>query len=416
MNRYDVAVIGGGPAGSMAAIRAGELGARVIVLERNETLGKKLLLTGNGRCNVTNNAPIEVFIKKFGPHGRFLRHAFHTFSNQDLITLLESNGCRLKVEGEGRVFPVSDKARSILDCLNRLCQNADVTLETQSRVGAVKAKKNGFELAVTEHERIFSRTAIIATGGCSYPQTGSTGDGLRLARTLGHTVTALHPGLVPLFTKESWVQEVQGVTLKNIHLYVGTGMMKFSSGPGDLLFTHFGVSGPLILDASSIIIAHIDERGSLPLAIDCIPGLNREELDRRLVRDFAARGGRTLTAVLREFVPRKLIPLVIRLGEVDPGKKTDTVSRAERLRLIRALKGLKLTLVGSLGIDNAMVTSGGVKTSEIDRQTMESKREPGIYFCGEVIDGCAPSGGYNLQQAFSTGYCAGEHAAFRAQK
>jgi len=411
MHLYDIAVVGGGPAGTMAAIRAGQLKKNVVLIERNDSIGEKILLTGKGRGNITNIAPLDTFIKKFGRQGAFLKSAFFAFFNEDLIDFFKSKGLKLKIERQGRVFPVTDSARSIVEVLKRHLVENKVELLYNMRLLDIKRKDGLFQLHLEGKNRIEAKKVILTTGGASFKITGSTGDGFHIARRLGHTVAPLKPALVPLRTKELWVKELQGLTLKNIRITFEYGRKKIVSDIGELIFTHFGISGPLVLDLSGNVISILEEDKEVYLLIDLKPGLKPEQLENRLLNEFNAKGNTQLKNTMKSFLPHRLIPLFIRLIGLEPERRVNQITRQERRSIISLLKALPLTIIGSLPLEEAMVTNGGISTKEINPRTMESKIIPGLYFAGEIIDVCAPSGGYNLQQAFSTGYLAGEKAA-----
>ncbi len=406
----DIAVVGAGAAGIMAAIRAGQLKKNVVLVERNSSLGRKILLTGKGRCNLTNTAPVETFIEKFGKQGPFLRTAFFIFFNQDLMDFFKSNGLALKEERQGRVFPSDDRASSVVKALEKSLADNNVRIIYDSRVMEIKNEGGYFRLGLGDGA-FLAKKVILATGGASYKATGSTGDGFRIAKTLGHTFTALKPGLVPLTTKEVWVKDLQGLTLKNIRVTFECDKKKMTSEVGELLFTHFGVSGPLVLDLSNEITGLLWEKKHVSLYIDLKPGLTVEQLDNKLLREIEAHGSINIKNMLKEMLPLKLAPVFISLLKLDAAKRINQLAQKERQAIITLLKGLKLTISGTLPLEEAMVTLGGISTKEIDPRTMESRKVPGLYFAGEIIDAHAPSGGYNLQQAFSTGYLAGEKAA-----
>ncbi len=411
MKIYDLAVVGAGPAGMMASIRAGQLKKNVVLVERNDSLGKKIMLTGKSRCNVTNIAPIAIFIEKFGKPGNFFRSAFSVFSNQDLIDFFQSQGLQLKIERQGRVFPVTDSAYSIVKVLKECLYQNRVTVLYKMRLIDLKRKETIFHLHFENRTSIQARKVILTTGGASYKITGSTGDGFHLAKKLGHTIIPLKPGLVPLKTKELWVKELQGLTLKNIRLTFQYDKKKIVSEIGELLFTHFGVSGPLVLDLSNKIVHLLEENPEVNLFIDLKPGLEPEQLENRLLNDFRTKGNTELKNLLKNLLPQKLIPVFVNLSGLDAAKKANQINQQERSSMVNLLKAFPLTISGSLSLEEAMVTDGGISTKEINPQTMESRIIPGLYFAGEIIDGCASSGGYNLQQAFSTGYLAAERAA-----
>ena len=409
---YDIVVVGAGPAGAMAAIRASQLKKKVVLIERNESIGRKILLTGKGRCNITNIAPLDTFVEKFGKQGSFLRSAFFTFFNQDLIDFFQAKGLELKRERQGRIFPVTDSASSVVKILKKYLLEGRVRLLYNMRLADIKRKDNLFQLHLQDKSRLDAKKVILATGGLSYKKTGSTGDGFYIAKRLGHTIIPPEPALVPLKTKQPWVKELQGLSLKNIRISFEWGRKKIVSDVGELMFTHFGVSGPLVLDLSSKIISILKEHKQARLFIDLKPGLSPEQLKNRLLNEFIVKGKAQLKNIMKGLLPQRLIPVFIRLLGLNPEKKASQVTQKERGLIVDSLKSLPLIISGSLPIEEAMVTAGGVSTREINPRTMESKIIPGLYFAGEIIDGCAPSGGYNLQQAFSTGYLAGQKAAY----
>jgi predicted Rossmann fold flavoprotein len=410
MTSYDIAIIGAGAAGCMAAIRARRSGKSVVLLEKNELIGKKILMTGKGRCNLTNSGKLDTFIEKFGRPGQFLRNAFYAFSNEDVMDFFRSNGLELKSERQGRVFPLSDSARSVTQVLEKCLEENKVDVRYKVRIRELKKDAGSF-LMDTDGGPIRAKKVILATGGASYKDTGSTGDGFQIAQALGHTILPLKPGLVPLKTKETWVKEVQGLALKNIRLIFIAGKKKIKSDVGELLFTHFGVSGPLVLDMSADIVKLLSEEGQVSLSIDLKPGIDSSEMEDKLLREIKEHGGREIKTMLAGALPLKLAPLIMKLVDIDLHKKVHQMNKDDRRKLAKILKELPLTITGPLALEEAMVTCGGVSIKEIDPRTMESKIVPGMYFAGEIIEGGAPSGGYNLQQAFSTGYLAGESAA-----
>lgn len=412
MHIYDIAVVGAGPAGTMAAIRAGESGKNVVVLETNDSIGKKILLTGKSRCNITNIASMDTFVEKFGNQGAFLRSAFFAFSNQNLIDFFEVKGLKLKTERQGRVFPVTDSARSVVKILKRYLQETKVPILYNMRLVNIKRRSDCFQLDVNGKDKINAKKVILATGGASYKITGSTGEGFRIAQKLGHTIVALKPALVPLKAKELWTKQLQGLSLKNLRIIFQHGTRRIVSDIGEVMFTHFGVSGPLILDFSGRIISILRETKQVRLFIDLKPGLEPEQLENRLLNEFKTKGNIQLNNEMRDFLPRRLIPVFINLLNLEPKLKVSQVTKKQRRSIIELLKALPLTITGALPIEEAMVTNGGISSKEINPRTMESKIVPGLYFAGEIIDGCASSGGYNLQQAFSTGFLAGRQTAY----
>lgn len=412
MQVYDIAVVGAGAAGIMAALQVSLLKKNVVLIERNRSIGKKILLTGMGRCNITNIATINTFIEKFGRHGNFLRSAFFAFFNHDLIEFFRARGLALKIERQGRVFPATDRACSVVEVLREYLLENKVGLLYNMRLLNIKKKKDFFQLNMENKDKIYAKKIILATGGASFKRTGSSGDGFRIVKKLGHTIVPLKPALVPLKTKEPWVKQLQGLSLKNVRIIFKYGNKKITSDVGEIIFTHFGVSGPLVLDLSGRIVSIVDKHREISLFLDLKPGLKPEQLENRLLREFSARKNAQLKNTMKSLLPHRLIPVFLRIAGLVPEKKINQVIRVERHAIIKLLKALPLTVGGSLPIEEAMVTDGGVSTKEINPRSMESRIIPGLYFAGEIINGCAASGGYNLQQAFSTGYLAGKKAAY----
>lgn len=410
---FDVAVIGGGAAGSMAAIRAGELKKSVILIERNDSIGKKILITGKGRCNITNTAPIETFIDKFGSSGKFLRTALYKFFNTDLMEFFRLGGLDMKIERQGRVFPVTDKARSVVEVLENCLAGNGVKVKYKARLEAIKMKDGVFRLELEGPRIVVTKKVVLAAGGASYKATGSTGDSFSIAAKLGHTIVPLKAGLVPLVTKEKWVKDLQGLGLDNIRIRFECGRKKLVSEIGELMFTHFGISGPLVLDLSGEVAALLGENKEVRVLIDLKPALTAEQIEKRMLNDLKGPGRMQFKNVMKGYLPHRLIEVFMNLAGIDAEREANQITYEERRTILNLFKALPLTIKGALPIEEAMVTGGGVSTREIDPRTMESKIVPGLYFAGEIIDGCASSGGYNLQQAFSTGHLAGENAASR---
>jgi predicted Rossmann fold flavoprotein len=406
--KHTVAVVGGGPAGLMAAARAAERGNQVILIEKQPFLAQKLRITGKGRCNITNSADISTFIEKINSNPYFLYSAFYTFTNTDVIQLFHQLNVPTKEERGGRVFPVSDRAKDVAEALIAYAKSQGVSIQN-GRVDKLLVQ-NGCILGVKlkDGKEILADRIVIATGGMSYPKTGSTGDGYRLAQQAGHNVVPPKPALVPLETAEPWAGDLMGLSLKNVTATIlnQKGKTIFSE-LGEMLFTHFGVSGPLILSASAHM-KNIETEG-YRLIIDLKPALTRELLDKRIQRDFAAELNKNFSNALTRLLPQKLIPVVIDLCGIEPTQKVNQITKQQRGVLLDVLKQLTLHITKARPIEEAIVTAGGVCTDEINPSTMESKLTKGLYFAGEVIDVDGYTGGYNLQIAFSTGYLAGEH-------
>lgn len=403
-----IIVCGGGAAGLIAAGTAAKTTDKVILIEKNEHLGRKLRITGKGRCNITNACDIEDMISMYPVNGKFLYSALYTFSNDDIISLLNEYGVETKVERGGRVFPVSDDARDVVAAMRRYALKKNVTLkkcEIKSLIiqnGVIKGVK-------TSSGEILGDKVIMCTGGMSYPQTGSDGAGLRMCKNAGHTIVTPTPSLVPLCAEEKWCRDVMGLSLKNVEVTAYSSKKKLYSGFGEMLFTHFGVSGPLILSLS----AHIKKemKNGVCIKIDLKPALDESQLDNRILRDFEKQKKKHLINSLDALLPKALIPIVIELAQIEPHKSVCEITREERKRLLETIKGLEVHISGYRPISEAIITSGGIKTSEINSSTMESKIIQGLYFAGEMIDVDGYTGGYNLQVAWSTGYLAGLNAA-----
>ena len=385
----------------------------VILLERNNCIGKKILLSGKGRCNITNIVSLDEFIAKFGRQGEFLRSAFSNFFNQDLIDFFKAKGLELKIERQGRVFPVTDRAASVIEVLNKCLLESKVKVLYNKRVSAIKKEEGLFQLFIEDGRQLSAKKTILATGGGSFGFTGSTGDGFAIAKKLGHTIVALRPGLVPLKTAETWVKELKGLTLKNIRLVFKSKGKRIISNTGELLFTHFGVSGPLVLDLSEPALGLLAQNGELILEIDLKPGLTPKQLEGRLLREFEIAGKKSIRNVLKDMLPLRLIDVFINLLGLEKEERANQLTKEKRRAIVHLFKSFGLRITGSLPLEEAMVTCGGVSTKEINPRTMESRLVQGLYFAGEIIDLSAPSGGYNLQQAFSTGYLAGREACLR---
>ena len=398
---YNGIVIGGGPAGMFAAITAAQRGQKVLLLERNDRLGKKLLITGKGRCNVTNNCSSQEVLQNTPRNGRFLYSALTAFPPERTMAFFESHGCPLKTERGNRVFPVSDKAVSILDCLQNELRRQKVTVKT-ARVQEIITLEGRAVGVKTQSEVILADWVILATGGASYPTTGSTGDGYEMAQKLGHTIVPAVGSLVPLETAGSDCQDMQGLSLRNVgvKLLNAKGKVLYKDF-GELLFTHFGISGPTVLSAS----CHLKGEGCR-LVIDLKPALEENKLDERIRRDLEMYKNRAMENALIDLLPRSMIPVVLRRLEIDPEMQANSLTKQKRRALVELLKGFSVEITGKRPVAEAIITSGGVKVSEIDPKTMESKKVPGLYFAGEVIDCDAYTGGFNLQIAWATAWAA----------
>lgn len=420
-----VIVIGGGAAGMMAAIAAAEAGNKVLLLEKNEKLGKKLFITGKGRCNVTNAADMDGLFAGVCTNGKFLYSAFYQFDNRAVMELLERAGCPLKIERGERVFPVSDHSSDIIAALQRELKKRGVEVRLHTEVKELLTRplseaeteqsgeisKKGVQavctgVRLTSGETIAADQCIVCTGGVSYPSTGSTGDGYRFAESTGHKLVAPRPALVPLEVQESWCGELMGLSLRNVSVSMINGKKELYQGFGEMLFTHFGVSGPLILSASSFYGRRKSD--AVMLYIDLKPALNPEQLDKRLLRDFEGQKNKQFKNALGGLFPAKLIPVMIRLSGIHPDKQINEVTKEERRRLLELTKRLPLTVTGTRSFAEAIITQGGVSVKDINPSTMESKLVRGLSFAGEVLDVDAMTGGFNLQIAWSTGYLAAQ--------
>lgn len=399
---YDGIVIGGGPAGMFAAITAAKRGQRVLLLERNDRLGKKLLITGKGRCNVTNNCSVEEVLRNVPRNGRFLYSALNTCPPNAVMDFFATAGCELKTERGNRVFPVSDRSQSVLEALQREMRCAGVEIRTD-RVREILTA-DGMVSAVRGQNATYGcHWVILATGGLSYPTTGSTGDGYSMAEKLGHTIIPAQGSLVPLETEGSDAPDMQGLSLRNVDVkLLDAKGKKLFTDFGELLFTHFGVSGPTVLSAS----AHLKGE-NCRLVIDLKPALDEGKLDTRLLRDLEMYKNRSMENALTDLLPRSMIPVVLRRLNIDPAMQANSLTKQQRRSLVELLKAFSLTITGKRPVAEAIITSGGVKVGEIDPKTMQSKIVPGLYFAGEIIDCDAYTGGFNLQIAWATAYAAG---------
>ncbi len=401
-----VVVVGAGASGCMAAITAAQNGGDVVLLDKNDKIGRKLLITGKGRCNVTNNCDMDTLVSSVTSNGKFLYSAFAAFTPQDVMSFFEDNGVPLKTERGFRVFPQSDKAVDIVDALYRLIVKLRIRLVRDNVTELIL--DGGKVIGVRGSRREYlADSVIVCCGGCSYPATGSSGGGYALARQAGHTIIAPVPSLVPVEVRESWCKQLQGLSLRNVSLTVRNGGKTVYSDFGEMLFTHFGVSGPMVLSASARMCRL--KGTDIKLVIDLKPALTNEQLDKRIQRDFEKYINRDIINALGDLLPQKLIPVVIQLADIDPHAKCRDITRTQRFDLLSVLKELTLTFKSFRPIEEAIVTAGGVSVKEINPKTMESKLVKGLYFAGEVIDVDAYTGGFNLQIAFSTGHLAGSN-------
>ncbi|MBO6178592.1 MAG: NAD(P)/FAD-dependent oxidoreductase [Selenomonadaceae bacterium] len=408
MSALRIAVIGGGAAGMMAAITAAENGAKVILLEKMPLLGKKMMITGKGRCNVTNDSPNVEIIKNIKGNGKFLYSAVNSFSPKDVMNFVENLGVPLKVERGRRVFPVSDMAKDVADAFKNRLLDLGVDIRTDMAVEKILTAENKVAGVLTKRgEKINADRAILAVGGASYPATGSSGDGYKMAKALGHKVTDIFPALVPLETEEDWVKEATGLSLRNVKAALIVDGKKVEEEFGEMLFAHFGITGPIILSLSRTASKSLSEGKSVEIAIDLKPALDEDTLDKRIERDFEKYKSKIAKNAMTDLLPQKLIAPVLDAAYIDEEKIAGEISKKERRLLVRALKGLVLTILKTRPIAEAIVTAGGVSVKEINPKTMESKLVKGLYFAGEVIDIDGFTGGYNLQAAFSTGRAAG---------
>lgn len=402
-----VVIIGAGPAGMTAAYSASQNGVDVVLVEKNERVGRKLLITGKGRCNITNNCEVEELIANVNTNGKFLYSAFYTFTNDSVMEMFESLGVRLKTERGNRVFPESDRAMDVVDAMARLIKRKNIKLVTGKTVKDIKEKNGKVESVVlSDGKEIKADAVIIATGGASYQRTGSTGDGYRLAEKLGHKITPLKPSLIGLEIQEDFVYKLKGLSLRNVAINVyGKKNKKIYDDFGEMEFTDYGVDGPIIKSASCIMRDLSKE--SYKISLDLKPALDHEKLDKRVQRDFQKYINKRFENSLSDLLPSKMIPVVVELSGIDPATPVNSITKEERRNLVNTIKNIEMHVKRYRPMEEAIVTSGGVKTSEINSSTMESKLVEGLYFAGEVIDVDAYTGGFNLQIAFSTGYLAG---------
>lgn len=411
-----VIIIGGGPAGMIAAISAAKENGEVILIEKNNSLGRKLLITGKGRCNITSSIEMDEFIKNIPGNGRFLYSAFQNFTNQDIIEIIEKNGIKVKEERGNRIFPVTDRAEDVLNCLiKEMKKYKNIEIRTGKKVESILTE-NGevFGVKLETGEKIFATKVILATGGKSYPVTGSDGDGYKMAKALGHTIEKIQGSLVPLTGDQKLCQSMQGLSLRNVKITIKDieKNKKIYDDFGELLFTHFGVSGPTILSSSAHLLRYKDidrlfKEKKIKLYIDLKPALSNEELDLRIRRDFDEIKNKEFKNSLEKLLPKKMIPAILNLSGIDLNKKVNSITKEERQKLIELLKNFEINIDGFRPVEEAIVTAGGISIKEINPKTMESKIIKGLFFAGEIIDVDAYTGGFNLQIAYSTGYTAG---------
>lgn len=405
-----IIVVGGGAAGMMAAVTAARKGKNVLLLEKNEKLGKKLFITGKGRCNITNSAEIDELFSAVVSNPKFLYSSFYSLTNDQVIEFFEELGVKTKVERGGRVFPESDHSSDVIRALEQELKRLGAEIRLRTEVKEILAEGGRAKgVRLSSGEKLNSDAVIIATGGISYPSTGSTGDGYRFARECGHKVTELSPALVPMEVEEWYAKELMGLSLRNIEIRITDGKKKLYEEFGEMLFTHYGVTGPVILSASSIVGKKLKEH-PLTLHIDLKPALTEEQLDKRVLREFEASHNRQFKNAVDSLFPAKLKPVIVELSGIPEEKKVNEVTKEERLRFVRMIKDFSMTLTAMRGYNEAIITKGGVSVKEIDPGTMESRLVNRLYFAGEVLDLDAVTGGYNLQIAWSTGYLAGMNA------
>lgn len=406
----NVIVVGGGAAGMMAAVFAARNGQNVQLLEKNEKLGKKLFITGKGRCNITNAADIEDLFTAVISNPKFLYSGFYSFTNQQVIDFFEELGVKTKIERGERVFPVSDHSSDVIAAFSRELKLLGVSVSLHTEVRELLCEQDKVcGVLLTNGKKMKADAVIVATGGISYPSTGSTGDGYRFAKETGHRVTELLPSLVPMEVRQWYAKELQGLSLRNIEICITDGKKKLYEEFGEMLFTHYGVTGPVILSASSVVGKTLRKK-ELTLHIDLKPALSEEQLDKRILREFDANHNKQYKNSIDSLFPAKLKPVMIELSEIEPEKKVNEITKEERQRLVHLIKDFTMTLTGLRSYNEAIITKGGVSVKEVDPGTMESKKMKGLYFAGEVLDLDAVTGGYNLQIAWSTGYLAGMNA------
>ena len=400
-----IIVIGGGPAGMLAAFSAAGDDTKVILLEKNDKLGKKLFITGKGRCNITNSADTSVIMKNIMTNPKFMYSALESYDNNDIIRDIESFGCKVKEERGGRMFPVSDHSSDVIKALSNMLDNAGVEVRLRSEVKKIDKTSHGFDVFFSNGKKENADAVIVATGGISYAATGSTGDGFEFAKSLGHTVTDLKPSLVPLVTSDGWCKDLQGLSLKN------TGLKMYSAGKliyedfGEMMFTHFGITGPMILSASSYYYKRKSD--DCVIHLDLKPALSEDVLDERILREISENHEKHFINMLPSLLPAKMVPVIARMTGIEEHKKCGDIKKEERKKLVHLLKDLEIHVIGTRGFEEAIITKGGISVKEVSPKTMMSKLCDGLFFAGEALDLDALTGGFNLQIAWSTGYLAG---------
>lgn len=408
---FDIAIVGGGAAGMMAAFWASQKGARVVLIEKNERLGKKVSITGKGRCNITQeNFAEKALVDTLGKKGRFLFSALHQFDVKKTKEFFENSGIKLKTERGGRVFPQSNSAEEVIETFRKMLAQNGVVLMRKSKIKSFEIKDNKIEKIITRKTEVIAKQYIICTGGKSYPITGSTGDGYQWAKKFGHKIIAPTPALTPIKTINDWAIELQGISLKNIRLSVFQNNKKQTDRFGEMLFTHFGISGPIVLDVSHEV-GKLLKKDRVKISIDLKPALEFKELDQRIQRDFEKYHSRKFINALDDLLPRKMIPTIVKISKIDPDKKVNEISKEDRKKLTAILKDLTLNVDELVGFKNAIITNGGIDLKEINPKTMQSQKIKNLYFAGEILDLAGPSGGYNLQICWTTGYVAGVNAS-----
>ncbi|MBO4907987.1 MAG: NAD(P)/FAD-dependent oxidoreductase [Lachnospiraceae bacterium] len=400
-----IIVIGGGPAGMLAAVSASGDDTKVILLEKNDKLGKKLFITGKGRCNITNSADTSVIMKNIMTNPKFMYSALESYDNSDIIRDIESFGCKVKEERGGRMFPVSDHSSDVIKALSNMLDNAGVEVRLRSEVKKIEKTEQGFDVFFSNGKKENADAVIVATGGISYAATGSTGDGFEFAKAFGHTVTDLQPSLVPLVTSDGWCKDLQGLSLKN------TGLKMYSAGKliyedfGEMMFTHFGITGPMILSASSYYYKRKSD--DVIIHLDLKPALSEDVLDERILREISGNHEKHFINMLPSLLPAKMVPVIARMTGIEEHKKCGDIKKEERKKLVHLLKDLEIHVTGTRGFEEAIITKGGISVKEVSPKTMMSKLCDGLFFAGEALDLDALTGGFNLQIAWSTGFLAG---------